>query len=335
MRYMSVLLAAMLTGELVAQGTLDVKGSRDHPMISRIESSTIKGFDQKEFDEYRLVTGTVSPHRGDGTPWANPEEAANERNSLLLEGKVWKLTYEISENRSTLEIFRSYETELTKAGFKILFKCINQECRGPMPKVPLSSGHETTLTDLLMKRGGFTVYGSNVSEDQRYLAGRLARATGDIYVSLLAIELNTPLARLDVVEVKPQKSSLVSVNAATMATEISTRGSVALYGIYFDTGRAEIKPESRSTLSEVATLMKQNGSLELIVVGHTDNNGTLDYNVDLSLRRSRAVVASLISEFGVARNRLEARGVAFLSPVAPNTSEENRAKNRRVQLVQR
>jgi OmpA-OmpF porin, OOP family len=334
MRYMSVLFAAMLTGELVAQGTPDVKGSRDHPMISRIEGSTIKGFDQKEFDEYRLVTGTVAPHRGDGTAWTNPEEAANDRNRLLLEGKVWNLTYEIPKNRSTLEIFRSYETELTRAGFKILFKCIKQECHETVPKV-LLSGHETTLTDLTMKRGGFTVYGSNVSEDQRYLAARLARATGDLYVSLLAIELNTPLARLDVVEVKPQKSSLVSVNAATMATDISTKGSVALYGIYFDTDRAEIKPESRSTLSEIATLMKQNGSLELIVVGHTDNNGTLDYNLDLSLRRSQAVVASLISEFGVARNRLEARGVAFLSPVAPNTSEENRAKNRRVQLVQR
>jgi outer membrane protein OmpA-like peptidoglycan-associated protein len=110
---------------------------------------------------------------------------------------------------------------------------------------------------------------------------------------------------------------------------------VALYGIYFDNDRADVKPESRPTLSEIATLLKQNGKLELIVVGHTDNNGTLDHNLDLSLRRAQAVLAALVSDFGVARNRLDARGVGFLSPVAPNTTEENRAKNRRVQLLQR
>jgi OmpA-OmpF porin, OOP family len=68
------------------------------------------------------------------------------------------------------------------------------------------------------------------------------------------------------------------------------------------------------TLSEIATLMNQNGSLELIVVGHTDNNGTLDYNLDLSLRRSQAVVAALISEFAVARNRLPGCGSYITHP---------------------
>jgi len=58
-------------------------------------------------------------------------------------------------------------------------------------------------------------------------------------------------------------------------------------------------------------------------------------NLDLSLRRAQAVVAALTSDFAVARSRLEARGVGFLAPVAPNKTEDSRAKNRRVQLVQR
>ena len=185
-----------------------------------------------------------------------------------------------------------------------------------------------------MQRAGFTVYGVDYNE-QRYLTAQLSRAEGDIYVSALALTLKVPHARIDVVEVKPLTSGLITVNAATMADDISTRGSVALYGIYFDTGHAEVKPESRPTLSEIATLLKQNAKLELIVVGHTDNQGTLDYNLDLSLRRAQAVVATLSSEHGVARNRLESRGVGFLAPVAPNTSEESRAKNRRVQLLPR
>lgn len=340
------LLALTLTAapivRLSAQLKPDLKGSQDHPMISRVEGSRISGFDQKEFDEYRLVKGTVSGYQSDGRRWKTLDEALNDENSLRLEGKVWRLTYEVPKNRSTLEIIRSYQTELTKAGFKILYQCTNRECGGPLPKVPppvfgtryVPDVHAGALSDLLMKRGGLTVYGS-VSDDQRYLAAHLPRAEGDVYVSALALTINVPHARLDVIEVKPLKSSLVTVNAATMATDISSRGSVALYGIYFDTDRAEVKPESRPTLTEIATLLKQNGKLELIVVGHTDNNGTLDYNLDLSLRRAQAVVGALASDFGVARSRLEPRGVGFLSPVAPNTSEENRSKNRRVQLLQR
>jgi outer membrane protein OmpA-like peptidoglycan-associated protein len=172
-------------------------------------------------------------------------------------------------------------------------------------------------------------------EDQRYLAAQLSRSQGDVYVSVLALGLNTPIARVDVIEVKPMNSSLITVNAANMASDISTRGSVALYGIYFDTDKADVKPESRPTLVEVATLLKQNAKLNLIVVGHTDKNGTLEHNLDLSLRRAQAVVAALTSEFSVDRARLEARGVGFLAPVASNATEEGRAKNRRVQLIER
>ena len=306
-------------------------------MISSVEGSRIDAFAQKEFDEYRLVKGTVSGHKNDGQRWSNLDEALNEENSIRLEGRVWTITYEVPKNRSTLEIIRSYQAELTKAGFKVLYHCDIRECAGPAPKTSFILTphiHFGALPRLLMARAGFNLIGV-VPGDQRYLAAHLSRAEGDVYVSVLALGMGTPIARLDVIEVKPLTSGLVTVNAATMAADLSTRGSVALYGIYFDTDRADVKPESRPTLSEIATLLKQNAKLALIVVGHTDNNGTLDYNLDLSLRRAQAVVAALTSEFAIDRTRLEARGVGFLAPVVPNTSEEGRAKNRRVQLLQR
>lgn len=312
----------------------DVKGSRDHPMISRVDGSRISGFSQKEFDEYRLVTGPVSGYRPDGRRWNEPEEALNDQNSLRLEGKVWELTYRIPENRSTVEVIRSYEAELTKAGFKVLYQCTGKECAGLPPKGASDNVHARALRNLLMKRANFSVVGGNV-DDLRYLAARLPRSEGDIYACVMAFTLDTPMARIDVVEVKPMQASLVTVNAAAMATEIATRGSVALYGIHFDTDKADVKPESRPTLSEIAALLKQNSKLELIVVGHTDNSGTFEHNLDLSRRRAQAVVTALTSEFGVAPNRLEAHGVGYLAPVAPNTSEEGRARNRRVQLLSR
>jgi OmpA-OmpF porin, OOP family len=325
---------------LSAQEDKDVKGSKDHPMISRIEGSTLQGFEQKEFDEYRLVKGPVSGYGADGTRWKDPEQALDDKNSIRLEGRVWRLTYRIPANRSTLEIIRSYETALTKAGFRPLYQCSGEECAGSLPKAagggsgPRPHIHAAALPDLLMKRGKFNVSGP-VYRDQRYLSARLERATGDLYASVLVLNFKRPFARVDVIEVKPMQANLVTVSAATMATDIATRGSVALYGIHFDTDKTEVKPESRPTLAEIATLLKQNAALELIVVGHTDNKGTIEYNLDLSQRRAEAVVTALVSEFGVARKRLDARGVGFLAPVAPNASESDRAKNRRVQLLPR
>jgi OmpA-OmpF porin, OOP family len=332
----SVMVSALdLAARQVDTKRTDVKGSRDHPMISRVDGSTISGFSQKEFDEYRFVTGPLSGYRPDGRQWTDLEEALNDENSLRLEGQVWRLTYRIPTNRSTLEVIRSYEAELTKAGFKVLFQCSGKTCAGEPPKgASDNSIHARALRNLLMKRANFTVVGGGL-DDQRYIAARLPRKQGDIYACVMAFTLNTPVARLDVVEAKPMESSLVTVDAAAMAAEISKRGSVALYGIYFDTDKADLKPASRPTLSEIAALLQQNSTLELIVVGHTDNNGTFEHNLDLSRRRAQAVVTALTAEFGVARNRLEAHGVGYLAPVAPNTSEDGRSRNRRVQLLSR
>ena len=345
-RLVTLSLLTLVPGTLapaLAQPAADVKGSRDHPMISRVEGSTIKGFAQKEFDEYRLVKGAVSGYDVDGHRRKSPEEALNDTNSTRLEGRIWQLTYEVPKNRSTLEIVRSYQTELTKAGFKVLFQCTNLECGGPLPNKPppvfgtsyVPSTNADTLGDLLMKRGGFSISG-RPSDDQRYLAAHLSRPDGDVYVSLLALGMTAaPFARVDVIEVKPLAPGLVKVDAAVMAADLAARGSVALYGIYFDTNKADVKPESRPTLSEIATLLKENAKLSLFVVGHTDSNGTVEHNLDLSLRRAQAVVAALAAEFGIERTRLDARGVGSLSPVAPNNNEDGRAKNRRVQLDQR
>ncbi len=341
---LTVSLAGASVGRVMGQSATDLKGSRDHPMISRVEGAKIVGFSQKEFDEYRLVKGAVPGYNENGDLHTSDERetALNDTNSIRLEGRVWRLTYEVPTTRSTLEIVRSYQTALTKAGFKVLFQCMNLECGGPLPKTPpkwISNAvprvHADLLGDLLMNRGGF-ISPVDPSDNQRYLAAHLSRPEGDVYVSVLALGITkAPIARVDVIEIKPLASGLVTVNAAAMAADLATRGSVALYGIYFDTDKADVKPESRPTLAEIATLLKQNAKLSLIVVGHTDNNGTLEHNMDLSLKRSQAVVAALASEFGIERARLDARGVAFLAPVEPNDTEEGRTKNRRVQLVRR
>ena len=109
---------------------------------------------------------------------------------------------------------------------------------------------------------------------------------------------------------------------------------VAIYGIYFDFNKADVKPESDPTLIEITKLLSQNPNLKLYVVGHTDNVGKFDYNMKLSQTRANAVIQALVSRYGVDRNRLKSYGVGPLAPVQPNKTEEGRAKNRRVELVE-
>jgi outer membrane protein OmpA-like peptidoglycan-associated protein len=125
----------------------------------------------------------------------------------------------------------------------------------------------------------------------------------------------------------------VVADAAALRSDIKSSGHVAVYGITFDTNRAEVKPESRSTLEQIAKLLKEEPTLKLKVVGHTDMTGPFDANLKLSQARAEAVVQVLVSQHGIAPARLKGFGVGPLAPVATNDTDEGRAKNRRVELV--
>jgi OOP family OmpA-OmpF porin len=126
----------------------------------------------------------------------------------------------------------------------------------------------------------------------------------------------------------------VVMDAAGMANGLSSTGSVAIYGIYFDTAKSDLKPESETTLAEIAKLLKQTPALKVFIVGHTDMVGDPAANVKLSQARAQSVVSALVSKYGVAATRLSPFGNGPYAPVASNKTEEGRAKNRRVELVE-
>jgi outer membrane protein OmpA-like peptidoglycan-associated protein len=137
---------------------------------------------------------------------------------------------------------------------------------------------------------------------------------------------------LEIVEQKAMKQE-IAADANALASDIAATGKAAVYGIYFDTGKSAVKPESEPALTEIGKLLEENGSLELHVVGHTDNAGDLDSNMKLSRARAEAVVQALVTKHGVDAKRLKAAGVGPLSPAASNDTDEGKAKNRRVELV--
>jgi len=299
-----------LSAPFAAAQDQDVEGSQDHPLISRYPASIIRNYLAKEFDELTLPLGKVVDQKF--------------AKSQHLEGKITRIVYAVPQGRSVLEVFRNYQGALKKAAFETLFACEGQAC--------CESGCSSPR-----------VYGSGEFDDYwgpdhgiRYLSAKLARPEGDVYVSLLVDDqggLGGPGVELYVVEMKPMQSDLVTVDAASLASDINRTGHASVYGIYFDTGKADIKPESGATLKEIATLLQGDPTLKLYVVGHTDNQGALDLNMDLSRRRADAVLAALTTKYAVPAARLRAYGSGPYAPVASNDSEDGRAKNRRVELV--
>ena len=120
-----------------------------------------------------------------------------------------------------------------------------------------------------------------------------------------------------------------------MGDDIERTGRVAIYGIYFDTGSYNIKPESDPALKAIAELLKTKSSLNVYVVGHTDMTGNLDHNMKLSENRAKAVVDALVKDYGISAKRLIGKGVGPLSPVSTNKTDEGKLLNRRVELVEK
>jgi len=122
--------------------------------------------------------------------------------------------------------------------------------------------------------------------------------------------------------------------AVPLYNRLITDGKIITYAITFDIGKANIKPESMTEINRIAQLMKDNSDLKFEVQGHTDNTGTVAGNQKLSEQRAQAIVNKLV-EMGIAANRLSAKGMGQSAPLADNSTDEGRAKNRRVEFVKK
>jgi outer membrane protein OmpA-like peptidoglycan-associated protein len=176
----------------------------------------------------------------------------------------------------------------------------------------------------------------------RGIGGEVRGTDGQRWVTLSAVvegrevwaeaEKGNGKVWLRIVE-KEAMAQHVVADAASFGSGLKATGHVTVEGIFFDTAKAVVKPESAPALAEVAKLLASDPSLKLWVVGHTDAVGPIDANMKLAQARAEAVVASLSASHGVGAARLRGYGVGPLAPVASNETEEGRAKNRRVELV--
>jgi outer membrane protein OmpA-like peptidoglycan-associated protein len=313
---------------LSAARAADIAGSSDHPLVGRYEGSGIVAYNVKEYDETQIIEGAFAP-----------EHAADRSGNgfRTIEGKIFLIYYKLPQGRSSLEVLRNYQDSLKAKGFTIMFACATGdgtcfESRQQDAAYYLGNAIGDPLN--LPKLDDDYVH--NWFEQQgRYLLARLDRPEGAVYVSLyLGESARGNVAVVRVVETKEMETNkIVFLNASQMEQAIADSGKVALYGIMFDFDKDVVKPESKPTLDEIAKLLQAKPDMKLKIVGHTDNKGTAEYNLDLSTRRAANVVAALTSVYGIAPGRLTSEGAGLTQPIASNDTEEGRAKNRRVELI--
>lgn len=313
-RWLMVLLFTALT--LFSQTPpKDVRGSTDHPLVGRFEGSVITYFSSKEFDEAVFYN-------------ALPPAAAN---TIKAEGKLTQIHYDSPAGRSSLEVFRNFQQRMATAGFQTLTSCDKEKCP------PLNQLVRAAFDSNALGRVGFSV---GFTENPRFATFRLQSSGKDVLASLFVAETRLanmgPLVLVRVLESKPMETGKIIVPTAQEMTQSFAReGRIALYGIFFDTGLAVLKPESKPTLDQIGEALKLNPKLTLLVVGHTDNVGEFQANLALSQRRAAAVVEALVKQYAIAAARLQPAGAGMIAPAASNADEAGRAKNRRVELVPR
>ncbi len=318
--------------------TQDLKGLSDPPGLSRYTGSVLLYRNDADYDELRLPVSR--PADKGGEPVAPKVlEAKGQRSSLQ---------YLVPPGRSPLEVLRNYQQAYKAQGFETVY-----ECAGPACGASDVSLHGFDLGRLLVPANDASAIGDNSPAacaggafvgDLRYAV--LQNKASGAAMALMSWKPGNVSAYCDeaafkkhtsvfLVRVQPQArtQTMETLSASELGQSLTATGKVAVYGILFDTNKSDIKPESRPSLEQIGALMKQNPGIRLHVVGHTDNVGGFDANLGLSKRRAEAVAAALTRDFGVARERLTANGVASLAPVQSNADEAGRARNRRVELV--
>lgn len=312
----------------------DLEGAKDHPAIKRFAGSTIVAYDVKRFDAVEFPTSTFTGFnlKSRKREFVSPPVKA--------EGERTRIWYEAPGQTTSTELFRNYAAELTAQGFTVLYDTTQDAKATKFNGYLLPFGPSDGV--LKTSRSQFVFTAANANQVHSLSAQRVKDGQ-TLLVHVVTIQWDKDAgtfkarrgayAALDIVQVGVMQQAMVTVSASEMSKSMASTGRVALYGMLFDTGKSDLKPESKLAVEEIAKLLKSEPNLKLRVVGHTDNQGSLDSNIALSKRRAEAVNAALSAQHGIAAARLTAFGVADLAPVASNGDEAGRAKNRRTELV--
>ncbi|MFO7575252.1 MAG: OmpA family protein [Bacteroidales bacterium] len=245
-----------------------------------------------------------------------------------IDGKIRRQFCQMPEGISAYEVIKNYEKAIQSKGGTIIY--LSQEVK----RYKLENGEwyhymrdgfaKARKEKTKIVHGHFISYLAN-----KYVVGKIATTEHDILISVAAAD-----GYYELVTVIAEPMDMDNVSLTVMNEGIAEKGKIAIYDIYFDMGKSEVKNESDNALSIIASYLNDNPDKKFLIVGHTDNTGDFNANVSLSNARANAVIEKLVSTFGINKAQVIPYGVGSASPQMSNATDEGKARNRRVELVE-
>lgn len=284
------------------------------------------------------ASGTLSLPTGPWTP--DGIERAEESGSVLV--RAWRVP---QTSLTTLQLLAPLRESLAVQGQEILYECADRACGGfdfryalellPEPAMHVDLGdyrylaarepESGLLTGIVVSRGSGSGYIHIARVSPPDSAGAPAAEPADAPAGT-APSSDRPVPAADPV--------IATSNDAPIAERLRQRGRAVLSDLVFPTGSSELDGRAFPSLAELAAYLRATPDARVVLVGHSDAEGALDSNIALSRRRAESVVQRLVAAHGVAPGQLRAEGVGYLAPIAPNVTQEGRAANRRVEVIE-
>ncbi len=293
------MLIALISGNLFAEKEIDI--------VPTYPGSSCYHDDKIGYEEFFVGVGQTSDGKAE---------------IRKVEGYIRHRFCYVPSGRSQLEIIKNYEEAVLKNGGSVFSTLNKKECVKAFMKKGHPKHYQTKYEYMQLP-----------SYAGKYFSGIIPTDTVDYYVCVVTAKVDGKVVySLVTIETKPMDKGMISLE--NLDAGLVTKGHIAIYDIYFETGKSEIKGESYDALKTIAEYLNTHTDKQYLVVGHTDNVGDFEANIKLSNVRANAVVDRLIVNHSVNKEQLKSYGVGPAAPVSSNSTDEGKAKNRRVEIVE-
>ena len=290
---------------------------RENGVVPLYEGSRLIYDDQIGFEEFPLLI--------------------SEDSVRITEGVLRRKWVSAPDDRSPLEIIRNYQVAIEELGGELLYVT-----RDP-GSIEVDERKFSELFATHRRGRGLATnvmsYNHMPGGMSEFLTARIEGVDATHYLIVAAgkghwAAQQAERTYYEIVTIREEGLALDKITMDAIDTGIDRYGRVPVYNILFETGSAEVRPESEEALVVISDFLNQHRFRTFLVVGHTDSVGGYEMNVELSYARANAVVEKLINEYGVERNQIRPVGVGPASPIFSNATDEGKARNRRVEIVE-